>query len=68
MHSMAYTMGGGVIMGAFKDTTCTSTVADLGMQNALEAAKEGLEISCDDCGAEAGVECSWNCSSNWGDV
>ena len=27
---------------------------------------EGIGRTCDDCGAEPGVECSWGCSSRWG--
>ena len=34
--------------------------------NAMAHAKDGIETPCDDCKADAGVECSWNCSTNWG--
>jgi hypothetical protein len=33
--------------------------------NAMAHAKDGLETPCDDCKADAGVDCSWNCSTNW---
>jgi hypothetical protein len=33
--------------------------------NAMAHAKDGLETPCDDCKADSGVDCSWNCSTNW---